>query len=86
MPEAKRRLGATSGVLFTATAEDAVRDCDALLLATEWLQFRSPDFTRLRTLLRQPVVFDGRNVYSPAAMAAAGLEYHAIGRTLLEAA
>ncbi|WP_157269988.1 UDP-glucose dehydrogenase family protein [Azohydromonas aeria] len=86
MPEARRRLGSTPRLAFAATADEAAQGCDALLVATEWLQFRSPDFARLRALLRQPVVFDGRNLYGPAEMAAAGLEHHAIGRALAAAA
>jgi nucleotide sugar dehydrogenase len=86
MPQARRRLGATPRLEFAATAEEALQGCDALLVATEWLEFRSPDFDRLRATLREGVVFDGRNLYSPAAMKAAGLEYHAVGRALAEVA
>ncbi|NML17765.1 UDP-glucose dehydrogenase family protein [Azohydromonas caseinilytica] len=86
MAEARRRLGATSGLSFATTADEAAKGCDALLVATEWLQFRSPDFAQLRGLLRQPVVFDGRNLYDPVLMADAGLEYHAVGRPVVEAA
>jgi UDPglucose 6-dehydrogenase len=59
---------------------DALADADALIVATEWKEFRSPDFDRIRTALRQPVVFDGRNMFDPALPEAAGIEYHAIGR------
>jgi UDPglucose 6-dehydrogenase len=85
MPEARRRLGTRPRLELVATADDAARGCDALLVATEWLQFRSPDFARIRGLLRQPVVFDGRNLYSPADLTAAGLEHHAVGRPQAEA-
>jgi UDPglucose 6-dehydrogenase len=47
---------------------------------TEWKAFRAPDFKRLRSALRQPVIFDGRNLYDPAQMQALGFEYFAIGR------
>ena len=53
---------------------------DALAIVTEWKKFRTPDFEAIKPALRTPVVFDGRNLYEPAAMAALGLEYHCIGR------
>ncbi len=56
------------------------RDADALLTATEWNQFRNPDFDRLRELLREPVLFDGRNLYSPDALAERGFTYFCVGR------
>ena len=49
-------------------------------MITEWQEFRSPDFAELRRLLKQPLVFDGRNLYDPALVRAAGLEYFGIGR------
>ena len=63
-----------------ATAMEAVHAADALVLCTEWKEFRSPDFDALRRALREPVIFDGRNMFLPETVAAAGLEYHAIGR------
>lgn len=59
---------------------DALEDASALLLVTEWKQFRNPDFARMRSAMRLPVIFDGRNQYDPARMAAEGFEYHGIGR------
>ena len=53
---------------------------DALAIVTAWKEFRTPDFEAIKAALRTPVVFDGRNLYEPAAMAALGLEYHCIGR------
>ena len=58
----------------------ALEQADALAVATEWNEFRNPDFEVMRRLMRQPVVFDGRNVYDPARMAALGFTYHGIGR------
>ena len=55
---------------------------DALVIVTEWKAFRSPDFERIKAALKQPVIFDGRNLYDPAAMRAAGFEYFAVGRSL----
>jgi len=49
---------------------------------TEWKEFRSPDFEEIRTMLKEPVVFDGRNLFEPVAMRALGLQYHCIGRPL----
>jgi UDPglucose 6-dehydrogenase len=57
-----------------------LRDADALVVVTEWKQFRSPDFARLAAGLRDAVVFDGRNLYEPADVEAAGLAYYGIGR------
>jgi UDPglucose 6-dehydrogenase len=59
---------------------DTLRDVDAMALVTEWKPFRHPDFQRMRTLMKNPVVFDGRNQYDPAQMKAIGIEYHGIGR------
>ncbi len=59
---------------------DALSGADALAVVTEWNTFREPDFEKMRTLLRSPVVFDGRNVYSPEQMRALGFTYFSIGR------
>jgi UDPglucose 6-dehydrogenase len=59
---------------------DALADADALAVVTEWNEFREPDFQRMRSLLRAPVVFDGRNIYSPEHMRALGFTYISIGR------
>ena len=52
----------------------------ALLIVTEWKEFKSPDFQAIASQLKQPVVFDGRNLYEPANMQAHGFTYHSIGR------
>jgi UDPglucose 6-dehydrogenase len=59
---------------------EALRGADALVLVTEWNEFRRPDFKRIRQMLRKPVVFDGRNVFNPERMRAMGYQYHCIGR------
>ncbi len=59
---------------------DAVQGADALALVTEWKEFRSTDFDRLSQALSGKVIFDGRNLYDPETVEAAGLIYHAIGR------
>jgi UDPglucose 6-dehydrogenase len=59
---------------------DALGGADALAIVTEWNEFREPDFEKMRTLLKNPVIFDGRNLYSPAQMRALGFRYYSIGR------
>jgi UDPglucose 6-dehydrogenase len=81
--EAARVMSDVPGVEFASHAADALEGADALLVITEWKEFKSPDFTGIRQSLKQPVVFDGRNLYDPALVAAMGIEYHAIGRPSL---
>ena len=81
--EARRLYQGKAGaerLTFCNDAYEAAEGADALLICTEWQEFRSPDFERLRTLLREPRVFDGRNLYDPALMQQLGFEYYAIGR------
>src|SRR5690349_8546604 len=59
---------------------DALADADALVIVTEWNEFREPDFRKMRTLMKTPVIFDGRNIYSPEQMQALGFTYFSIGR------
>ncbi len=59
---------------------EAARGADALVLVTEWHTFRRPDFERLKALMRQPVLFDGRNVWNPDEVRALGFHYQGIGR------
>jgi UDPglucose 6-dehydrogenase len=59
---------------------EALNGADALAVVTEWNEFREPDFTKMRELLKTPVVFDGRNIYAPAQMRALGFSYFSIGR------
>jgi len=80
MDEARHLYPETPGLVLCADAYAAVEGADALLLATEWRQFRSPDFGKLKTLLKNPVIFDGRNQYDGAVLAAQGFTYHSIGR------
>ncbi|HEY4973422.1 MAG TPA: nucleotide sugar dehydrogenase, partial [Steroidobacteraceae bacterium] len=67
-------------LLLCKDAYEAAQGAHALLIATEWKEFRSPDYDRLKTLLLQPLIFDGRNLYDPALMQRLGFEYFAIGR------
>ena len=67
-------------VMYAADPYSAAHGADALLLMTEWLVYRNPDFERLLALLRRPLLVDGRNLYDPARLKALGFEYHGIGR------
>jgi UDPglucose 6-dehydrogenase len=67
-------------IVYDTDAYAALREAEALLICTEWNEFRSPDFTRMRQALRQPLIFDGRNLFDPAAAAQYGFEYHSVGR------
>ncbi|WP_414450144.1 UDP-glucose/GDP-mannose dehydrogenase family protein [Burkholderia sp. 22PA0099] len=71
---------ALAGLSFVATKEEAVTGADALVVVTEWKEFKSPDFAHLKSVLNAPVIFDGRNLYEPEALAELGIDYHAIGR------
>jgi UDPglucose 6-dehydrogenase len=79
MPKAKP-LFENQAVTFADDPYHAATGCDALLILTEWKQFASLDLQRIRTLLRHPIVIDGRNLYPPDRVAAAGLIYHSVGR------
>ena len=59
---------------------DALEGTDALVIVTEWLVYRNPDFGRMKQLLKRPLIIDGRNLYEPERMATLGFEYHGIGR------
>jgi UDPglucose 6-dehydrogenase len=79
--EATRRiLAGQKGVEICDSAYAALAGCDALAIATEWAEFRSPDFALLKKALRTPAIFDGRNLYDPAMVRALGFEYFPIGR------
>jgi UDPglucose 6-dehydrogenase len=78
--EAKRVFGSLAGLTYAASPLDAASDADALVVVTEWQEFRSPDFGELKRRLRQPLLFDGRNLFDPAQVRGAGLEYFGIGR------
>ena len=80
MPEAKRIYGARADLELCASGPAALEGADALAICTEWQEFRSPDFASFKSLLKQPVVVDGRNLYDPALMAQQGVRYFAIGR------
>jgi UDPglucose 6-dehydrogenase len=91
MAEAERVLAldlssipdALSRLRFSEGPMDALHDADALIIVTEWKAFRSPDFDRVKSQLKAPIIFDGRNLFEPEVMADAGFEYHGIGRSVL---
>ncbi|HEU4993035.1 MAG TPA: UDP-glucose/GDP-mannose dehydrogenase family protein [Luteimonas sp.] len=78
--EARRIFGERDGLVLCDSAAQALEGADALIVVTEWKQFRSPDFAALKAALGDGVVFDGRNLYDPAEVEAAGLAYYGIGR------
>ena len=78
--EAAKIYAGESRVVLASSAESALEGCDALCIVTEWQEFRSPDFSALKKALKTPAVFDGRNLYDPAAMKRQGIEYFPIGR------
>jgi len=80
MDEVRRIYGTRPDLALCASAAEALEGADALAICTEWQEFRSPDFGRFKTVLKQPVVFDGRNLYEPSLMAQQGIRYFAIGR------
>ena len=67
-------------ITYATNDYDALENADALLILTEWNEFRNPEFSKLRETLKEPVIFDGRNIYDPAEMPGHGLRYHSIGR------
>lgn len=76
----KGPLGSNPSVHFKPTGMDCVRSADVLVIVTEWKEFRSPDFERIRDTMRTPCVFDGRNLYDPAMVRGYDIEYFSIGR------
>ena len=78
--EAQRIFGVRDDLTLCGSAGEALRGADALVVVTEWKQFRSPDFAKLAATLADKVVFDGRNLYDPGEVETAGLAYYGIGR------
>jgi UDPglucose 6-dehydrogenase len=81
-PEAMGNVRAIYGdrLVYCQKRDDALLGADALAICTEWKQFVHPDFEEMRRVMRQPVIFDGRNVYNPQRMREAGFTYYSIGR------
>ena len=80
LAEARRLYGERADLTLCESPMAALEDADALLIVTEWQAFRSPDFATIKSLLKHPVIFDGRNLYEPQTMRALGFEYFPIGR------
>ena len=78
MDEARRRIG--DAITYASTNYDALNGADALVIVTDWNEYRHPDFNRIKASLRRPVVIDGRNLYSRAKMKSLGFVYDSIGR------
>jgi len=83
LAEARRHFGDT--VTYHRTNYEALQDADAVLIVTEWNEFRRPDFARMKQLMRRPVVFDGRNIYEPEVMREHGFTYFPVGRGVVRA-
>jgi UDPglucose 6-dehydrogenase len=80
MDEARRVFAEQPGLSYAGSPMAALEGADALVIATEWKEFRSPDFPTIAKALKEPVIFDGRNLYDPAWVRAQGFTYLAIGR------
>ncbi len=91
MTEAKRVLAqdfkddapGLARISFADSPMDALKNAEALAIVTEWKAFRSPDFEQIKARLKEPIIFDGRNLFEPEMMAEAGFEYYGIGRAVL---
>ena len=79
MKEAKRRLG--DRITYANTSYEALSGADALVVVTDWNEYRHPDLARIKRELKRPIVVDGRNLYDPAQMRTLGMQYHSMGRS-----
>ncbi len=86
MDETRRIYGVRQDLVLAASALDALAGADALVICTEWTEFRAPNYSGLRQALRQPVIVDGRNLWDPAEVAEQGFHYYCIGRPYREPA
>jgi UDPglucose 6-dehydrogenase len=80
MLEAQHSLADLEGLTLAQNQAEALHNADALIIVTEWKEFRSPDFDNVKARLKSPVIFDGRNLYDPKFVRGLGFEYFAIGR------
>jgi UDPglucose 6-dehydrogenase len=78
MKNVKKKLG--DQIKYASNPYEALKDADALLISTEWSAFRSPDFKKMKALMKEPVVFDGRNIYDLDQMRQHGFVYYSVGR------
>ncbi len=82
MENVKRKYGGKLD--YASSMYEAIKDADALIISTEWNVFRTPDFKKIKKLLKNPVIFDGRNLYKPERMKELGFNYVSIGRQKVE--
>lgn len=82
MEECQRLYGTRKDLSLTGTKEAALRGADALVICTEWQNFKAPDFALIKRELRSAVIFDGRNLFEPEKLAQMGIAYYAVGRGL----
>ena len=82
MEETQRIYGSREDLVLMGTKEAALKEADALVICTEWQNFKAPDFEVIKAELKTPVIIDGRNLFDPERMQAKGVEYYAIGRGL----
>ena len=80
MDEGKRIFKDEKNITFADTQDEALKNADALIIVTEWTEFRSPNFALIKASLKSPMIFDGRNLYDPKAVRALGFNYFPIGR------
>jgi len=80
MKETQHIYGERADLRYADNPKDALHEADALIIVTEWKAFKSPDFNVIKAQLKNPVIFDGRNLFEPSSVAALGIEYHGIGR------
>jgi UDPglucose 6-dehydrogenase len=79
---ARQEMGEIPQVSYTNSCYEALKGADALAINTEWTSFREPDFERMKSLMKQPVIFDGRNLYKPSKMAQLGFQYFYVGKKI----
>jgi UDPglucose 6-dehydrogenase len=75
-------MGEMPQVSYVNSCYEAVKDVDALIINTEWTSFREPDFERMKSVMKQPVIFDGRNLYSPGKIEQLGFQYFYVGKKI----
>ena len=80
MQETQRLYGNRKDLILMGTPESALNDADALIICTEWQQFKAPDFELIQQRLAAPVIFDGRNLYDTERLGRSGFHYYPIGR------
>jgi len=81
MEECKKLFG--SKIEYASDQYDALTAVDAMVLVTEWSEFRLPDFARMASVMKSNVIFDGRNIYDPIEMKELGITYYSIGRPIV---